>query len=176
MEAENAYSLLTPKKTSTISSKQQNCSSPELNCVKTQAWNFRSRFCLEYISTKVTSLMSTSIKTTYGHCGHPHLNFWHPRLEEKKSTLRHPPQEIRALRTFHNQYLFNTTSSRKLTSPKQRLLKQMQLSQPKQKPSLANPKQTAWITPSPAAQLPTQSKPSQLTLTETHKQQLPLNN
>ena len=176
MEAGNACSLLTPKKTSTISSKQRNCSFLELNCAKTQVPSFRLKFCLEYISTKATSLMSTSIKRTYGHCGHLHLNFWRPHLEEKKSTHLHLPQETRALHNYLCQYPFNRISSRKRTSLKQHLLKQIQLRQPEQTPPSANLKLITRAVPSPAAHLPhTMSRKAQLTLAETHKQRLKLN-
>ena len=137
MEAESACSSLTLKKISTNSSKQQSYCFPEPNCAKTQVPNSTLKFCLEYIFTKATSLMSRSTKITFGHCGHLHLNFWHPHLEEKKSILRHLPQETNALHKYPCQHPFNTISRRKRAAQKQHPLRRKQLRQPEQTPSFA---------------------------------------
>ena len=177
MEAESAYSSLTPKKTSTNSSKQQSYCFPELNCVRTQVLSFTLKFYREYIFTKATSLMFMSIKRTFGHCGHLHLNFWHPHQEEKRSTLRHPPQETRALHKFHSQRPFNMTSSRKRTSLKQHLLKQTQLRQPEQTPPFANRKLIIRAVLRPTAPPPhLLSRIAPLTYIETHIQRLEQSN
>ena len=176
METESAYSSLTLKKTSTNSSKQQSYCFLEPLCVRTQVSNSTSKFCLGYIFTKATFLMCMSIKRTYGHFGHLQLNFWHPHLEEKRSTLRHLPQETRALHKYLSQHPFNMISNRKRTSLKQHLLKHIQLRQPELTPPSASLKLTTRAVPSPAAHLPhTKSMKAQLTLAETHKQHLMLN-
>jgi hypothetical protein len=108
---------------------------------------------------------------------------WAPSPELLASTpgrekINPPPPSARNQNAVHFSQAvpFNATSSRKLTPHKHQLLKQIQLRQPRQKPSIANPKPKDWITPNPVAQFPTQSKPPQLKLTETHKQQQTLNN
>ena len=137
MEAESAYSSLTLKRTSTNSSKQQSYCFLEPNCVKTQVPNSTLKFCPEFIFTKATSLMFMSIKITFGHCGHLHLNFWHPHLEEKRSTLRHLPQETSALHKYPCQHPFNIISCRKRSARKQHPLKRKQLRQPELTPPFA---------------------------------------
>ena len=140
MEAENACSSLTPKKISTNNSKQQSYCFLEPLCVRTQVSNSTSKFCLGYIFIKATFLMCMSIKRTYGHFGHLQLNFWHPHLEEKRSTLRHPPRETRAPHKYPCQHPFKAISRMKRSTRKQHPLRQKQLQFAEQTSSLARPR------------------------------------
>jgi hypothetical protein len=89
----------------------------------------------------VTFLTFKSTKTTYGQSGHRHQSYWHPRQEEKKSTLRHPPREISTTLMLLKQYSLNLTSSKNPASLSQCTIKLTQQTQPKQKSLLANLKQ-----------------------------------